>query len=179
MLVVAVVGLARSGKDTVAGVLERDYGFEHFDFFRDVIVPILENLEVKPTKENAVRVGNEMRAKFGMGVFGEKMVQKISGFERVVVTGARSLEELKHLEECTSNFHIVLVEAPKENRFSRRSEIDPLEEEAFFGRDSNDLEKKGLNWVIKAADYKIENSGSLKELSKQVRSLTEKILAKH
>ena len=179
MLVVAVVGLARSGKDTVAGVLVRDYNFEHFDFFRDVIIPILKDQELKPTKANAVRVGNEMRAKFGMGVFGEKMVQKVSGLEKVVVTGARSLEELKHLEEHTSNFHIVLVEAPKKNRFSRRSEIDPPGEKAFFGRDSNDLEKKGLAQVIRVADYKIENSGSLKELAEQVRSLTEKILAKH
>jgi len=175
MLVVAVVGLARSGKDTVAEILKAKHGFSHFDFYRDVIVPLLEAQGSEPKKENAVKLGNQMRAKFGMGVFGEKMAQLVAGKEKVVATGARSLEELKHLEMVAEHFFIVKVSAPESERFSRRSELDPGEEEAFFGRDADDLEKKGLEAVLGAADFSIENSGSLEELGKKLEAVMARV----
>ena len=175
MLIVAVVGLARSGKDTVAELLSQSHGFQHFDFFRDVIVPLMEKQGISASKENAVKFGNQMRAKFGMGVFGEKMAEKARGNEKVAVTGARSLEELKHLEEIAERFYIVKVSSPREQRFSRRSELDPGEEEEFFGRDADDIEKKGLEAVLKAADFSIENSGSMEELGKKLEAVMARI----
>ncbi len=175
MKLIAVVGLARSGKDTVADMLVKKYGFEHLDFFSNVIRPLMEAQGKKALKENAARFGNEMRAKFGMGVFGEKMTQKIQGKEKVVVTGARSLEELKELEKVAEHFFILKVSAPEEMRFARRSGLDPAEEKAFFGRDKNDLEHKGLEQVLKSADFSIENHGSLMELEKAVESVMERI----
>jgi len=175
MKLIAVVGLARSGKDTVADILVKKYGFEHFDFFSNVIRPLMEVQGKKPLKENAARFGNEMRAKFGMGVFGEKMAQKIQGKKLVVVTGARSLEELKELEKVVEHFFILKVSASEEMRFARRSGLDPSEKKAFFGRDKNDLEHKGLEWVLKAADYGVENHGSLMELEEAVERVMERI----
>jgi len=175
MKLIAVVGLARSGKDTVADILVNRYGFEHFDFFASVIRPLMEVQGRKPLKENAVKFGNEMRAKFGMGVFGEKMTQKIKGKKLVVVTGARSLEELKEVEKIAEHFHILKVSAPEEMRFARRSGLDPSEEKAFFERDENDLEHKGLERVLNAADFGIDNHGSLMELEEAVESVMERI----
>ncbi len=175
MLLIAVVGLARSGKDTVAGILAEKYGFEHLDFYRDVIVPLMKEQGLKPTKANAASFGDQMRARFGMGVFGEKMAQKLKGKERVVVTGARSLDELKSLEKIAQTFYIVRVEAPEEQRFSRRSEREPVEREVFFSRDSGDLRKKGLGEVLRAADFFVENTGSIAELEKKLESLMERI----
>ncbi len=170
MLIVAVVGLARSGKDTVAGFLEKE-GFFRADFFRNVMVPLMEEQGIKQTKERAYAFGNQMRAKFGMGVFGEKMAQLVRGKEKVVVTGARSLEELKPLEEMASRFFIVRVEACEEKRFARRSGLDPAERADFFRRDRDDIEKKGLNEVLKAADFVVSNDSSLGELEMRVNAL--------
>ena len=175
MLVVAVVGLARSGKDTVALEMKDKYGFWHYDFYRDVIVPLMDGQGIKPTKANAVKLGNQLRARFGMGVFGEKMAQLVKGREKAVVTGARSLEELKHLEMIAEHFYIVKVEAPEGQRFSRRSELDPNEEKAFFGRDEDDLAKKGLEQVLRAADFLVDNSGSLAGLESRLEKLMERI----
>jgi len=175
MLVVAVVGLARSGKDTVAGILAEKYGFEHFDFYRDVIVPLMKEQGLKPTKANAASFGDQMRARFGMGVFGEKMAQKLKGKERVVVTGARSLAELRSLEEVAQSFYIVRVEAPENQRFGRRSGLEPAGKEAFFSRDSDDLRRKGLGEVLRAADFFVENTGSIAELEKKLEGLMERI----
>ncbi len=170
MLVVAVVGLARSGKDTVAGFFEKE-GFVHFDFFRNVMIPLMEEQGIPATKENAYSFGNQMRAKFGMGVFGEKMAQLLKGHERVVVTGARSLEELKPLEQMASRFFIVRVEALDSKRFERRTELDPVDSKDFFTRDKDDIERKGLSNVLKAADFVIENNSTLLDLESRVKAL--------
>lgn len=175
MMIIAVVGLARSGKDTLAYLLSQRFGFERFDFYRDVIVPLMQAQGIEPSKQNAARFGNEMRAKFGMGVFGKKMAEIVKGKERVVVTGARSLEELKHLEEIAQMFYIIKVEAPEQQRFERRSELDSSEKKAFFKRDLDDLQNKGLQGVLKAADFSIDNSGSLQELEERLESLMERI----
>ena len=175
MLIVAVVGLARSGKDTVAEILARKHGFSHFDFFRDVIVPLMEEQGIEPDKANAVKFGNQMRGKFGMGVFGEKMAGLVYGKGMAVVTGARSLEELGHLEKIAEKFYIVRVEARQEQRFERRSELDPKQEKDFFGRDADDLGKKGLAAVLKAADFSVGNSGSKVELEEKLGRVMERI----
>ncbi len=175
MQIIAIVGLARSGKDTIAGIMKNRHGFWHYDFYRDVIVPLMEEQGISPSKENAVKLGNEMRAKFGMGVFGEKMVQLLKGKEKAAVTGARSMEELRRLEEAAERFYILKVSAPEKQRFSRKSALDPPSERGFFERDKNDLANKGLEEVLKAADYSIKNSGPIKELEKSVSLLMERL----
>ena len=175
MLVIAIVGLARSGKDTVAGILAQKYGFEHFDFYRDVIIPLMKEQGLKPTKTNAARFGDQMRSRFGMGVFGEKMAQKLKGKEKIVVTGARSLEELRSLEEIAQNFYIIRVEALKEQRFNRRSAFESPSEKEFFSRDSDDLRRKGFGEVLRTADYYVENTDSIAELEKRLERIMERI----
>ncbi|MCX6801565.1 MAG: hypothetical protein NT067_00475 [Candidatus Diapherotrites archaeon] len=177
MIVVAVVGLARSGKDTVAGILAKKHGFEHFDFYENVISPLMKAQGKKPNKKAAAKFGNEMRAKFGMAVFAERLLLSLKGKEKVVVTGARSLEELRTLEKEAQRFYIVKVEAPEAMRFQRRSDLDPKKEEDFFDRDKDDLENKGLTEVLRTAQFTIENAGTLKELEEKAKALAEKVEA--
>ncbi|MCD6247050.1 MAG: hypothetical protein J7J87_01275 [Candidatus Diapherotrites archaeon] len=175
MLVIVVVGLARSGKDTVAKYLVEKHGFKQLDFFRDVIVPLMKSHGLEITKANAASFGNEMRAKYGMGVFGKKIAELMKGYEKVVVTGARSPEELTPIEALAERFHILRVEAPKELRFSRRTELDPQSREEFFARDKNDIENKGLGKVLELADLVIVNNSTLDELYKAIDELMEKL----
>ncbi|MEM4598653.1 MAG: hypothetical protein QW400_03095 [Candidatus Diapherotrites archaeon] len=175
MLIIAVVGLARSGKDTFASYLERKYGFKRFDFYSDVIVPLMKEQKIKPTKANAGKFGNSMRQKFGMGVFGAKMAQIIRGNEKVVVTGARSLEELAELEKVSEKFYIVRVEAARELRFSRRSELDPKNENEFFARDNDDLMNKGLDRVLKASELVVKNNSTISDFEKAIDELMKRI----
>ncbi|MFH1234380.1 MAG: hypothetical protein V1493_02100 [Candidatus Diapherotrites archaeon] len=175
MIVVAVVGLARSGKDTVAGILAKQYGFEHFDFFENVISPLMKATGKRPSKKGAAQFGNEMRAKFGMAVFAERLLLSLKGKEKVVVTGARSLEELRALEKESQRFYIVKVEAPEAMRFQRRSNLDPKKEKDFFERDRDDLEHKGLNEVLRTAQFTIENAGTLTDLEEKAKALAERV----
>lgn len=175
MLAIVVVGLARSGKDTVAKYLVERYGFKHLDFFRDVIMPMMKSHGLKITKANATSFGNEMRARYGMGVFGEKIAELMKGYEKVVVTGARSPEELVPIKAAAERFHVLRVEAPKEVRFARRTELDPNSEEEFFSRDKNDIENKGLGKVLGLADFVIVNNSTLDELYKAIDELMERI----
>lgn len=175
MLAIVVVGLARSGKDTFANYVAEKYSFKKFDFFRDVVVPLMNEQKLKVTKANASKFGNEMRKKFGMGVFGEKMAQLIKNHEKVVITGARSLEELVPIERQASKFYIVRIDASKEKRFSRRSELDPATEEEFFARDNDDIINKGLDKVLKAANFVIANNSTLDEFYKAIDELMQRI----
>lgn len=175
MIVVAIVGLARSGKDTIAKIFEKQHGFEHFDFYENVIAPIMKAQGKKPSKKTAASFGNEMRSKFGMQVFADKMVEQIKGKPKVVVTGARSLAEIQTLEKAASQFFIVKVEAPSEMRFQRRSDLDPKEEKEFFERDENDLENKGFREVLRLPGFTIENTGTIAELEEKVKAIAEKI----
>ncbi|MCX8189970.1 MAG: hypothetical protein N3F05_01945 [Candidatus Diapherotrites archaeon] len=175
MLIIAVVGLARSGKDTFANYLERRYGFKRFDFYSDVIVPMMREQKIKPTKANAAKFGNSMRQKFGMGVFGQKMAQIIRGNDKVVVTGARSLEELSELEKASEKFFIIKIEASKELRFSRRSDLDPKNENDFFARDTDDLINKGLDKVLRASELVIKNNSTIADFEKAIDDIMKRI----
>ncbi|MCD6478641.1 MAG: hypothetical protein J7L44_02015 [Candidatus Diapherotrites archaeon] len=175
MLAIVVVGLARSGKDTFANYLVEKYSFKKFDFFNDVIVPLMKKQGLEITKANASTFGNEMRAKFGMGVFGEKMAELIKNHDKVVITGARSMEELTPIERQASRFYIVRIEAPKETRFARRTELDADTQQEFFARDENDIKNKGLGEVLKAANIVIVNNSTLAEFYKAIDELMEKI----
>ena len=177
MIVVAVVGLARSGKDTVAEILAKQHGFEHFDFYENVIAPLMKAQGKKPNKKAAAKFGNEMRAKFGMQIFSERMVELIKGRLKVVVTGARSLAEIQIIEKAATKFFVVKVEAPDAMRFGRRSNLDPKKENAFFERDRDDLENKGFKEVLRLPGFTVENAGSLKELEEKAKALAEKVEA--
>jgi len=175
MLVIVVVGLARSGKDTFANYVEAKYSFKKFDFFRDVLVPLMNEQKLKVTKANAAKFGNEMRKRFGMGVFGEKMAQLIRNYDKVVITGVRSLEELVPIEKQASKFYIVRIDASNENRFSRRTELDPQTQEDFFARDKDDILHKGFDKVLKAATISIANNSTLDEFYKAIDELMQRI----
>ncbi len=175
MLALVVVGLARSGKDTVAKYLAEKHGFKHLDFFKDVIIPLLKERGLEVNKTNASTLGNEMRAKHGMGVFGEKIAELMSNADRFVITGARSPEELVPIKKKAKRCYVLRIEAPKETRFARRTELDPQTQEEFFARDENDIKNKGLGKLLESADFTIVNNSTLDELYKAIDELMKKI----
>lgn len=168
MIVIAVTGLARSGKDSLAEYLVKKYGFKRFDFFADIVVPLMQEKGIQPTKANAALTGNQMREKHGKGVFGKTMAKKIRGCEKVVITGVRSMEEIPPIKENSSKFLLIGVKAQEEKRFLRRSEKDPAKKTAFFERDETDVKNKGLGKVLSHADTIIENNSTLNDFYKAI-----------
>ncbi len=168
-MLIITIGLARSGKDTFAKYLVANYGFEHFDFYRDVVVPEMRKRGFKPSKENASIFGDEMRKKFGNGVFGRIMAEliKSSQSKNIVITGARSVEEIDEIKKVEKPV-LVCISAPLKERYKRAVSEKNISYEEFLKRDERDLKNKGLAKLLKLCEFKIENNSTLEEFYSKI-----------
>jgi len=166
-MIIGLTGSARSGKDTVANYLVKDYGFKHFDFYRDVLLKEMKKRKLEPTKQNASKLGDELRKEKGRGVMAELLFPKIDA-EDAVITGIRSPEEVELFRSKTPKFHLIMIEAPAETRYERRDETEEGSYKEFLTRDERDFKNKGMEAVFLMADYAIENDGTVEELHEKV-----------
>lgn len=177
MLIIALTGLARSGKDEVANHLVSMYGFKKL-VFSDLLKAEVSSRDLRITKENLSIVGADLRTKLGMGFLGERMSKKIQdemladeNAEKFVLSGLRSVEEFNYLKDKFVNIYLIEVTAEDEERYNRRTEKDPQTKEEFFYRDKRDGEKAGLYDAIKASEYTIKNDESFSKLHIQISKL--------
>jgi len=175
-MIIGLTGPARSGKDTVAQYLVSDYGFKHFDFYRDVFLDELKKKKMQPTKDNASKLGDELRAKGGRGVMAQLLFPKID-VEDAVVTGFRSPEEIEFFRSKTTKFFLIMLEAPADTRYGRRNESDPQSKDDFLGRDERDLQNKGMEAVFLMADFVIQNDVGVEELNSHIDEIMEEIIS--
>ena len=173
-MIIGLTGPARSGKDTIAKYLVEEYGFKHFDFYRDVLLAELDSRGMEATKDNASIVGDELRKGKSRGVMAELLFPKIDA-EDAVVTGFRSPEEVEFFRSKTTSFILLMTSAPRDMRFDRRDERDPQTKKAFFGRDERDLKNKGMETVFMMADFMVDNSGSIDGLEDQIDEVMEDV----
>lgn len=173
MKVIALTGLPRSGKDTAAAYLEKKYGFKHFDFYQDALVPELKKRGLKPNKESATKLGLELRAQLGMGAPAKILVEKMKKPEKAVFTGFRSAEEVEEVRKASDSFILVEIKASKALRFKRRTPGEGKTMEEFLHRERVEAEKMGLLKVLMMADSVIDNSGSIKQLERNLDAFME------
>jgi dephospho-CoA kinase len=173
MLVLVVVGLARSGKDAAAEYIKKKYKFGKFGF-SDLIAEELKKSKIPATKENLMKKGDELR-KDDQGILGKIMAKKIKNRKKVVLVGARSPEEIAYVRKAADKLFVIKIEAKNEKRFSRKSDADPQESFRFFARDKIDIEKKGLQKVLDNADFAVENNGTLEQLYGKIDAIMKKI----
>ncbi len=169
---IILTGLARSGKDTAADYLSERHGFKKF-VFSDVLEEELKKKGQMVTKMNMSRMGDELRNMWGMAKVAELLHEKVVGNEKVVLVGARSLEEAEFFRKKSEKFMIVNIDAEADARFHRRSEADANEKNKFFQRDEADLENKGLGKLIEKADFTVENNSDLEGLYKKLDGVVE------
>lgn len=123
--------------------------------------------------ENEVvgKVANEMRDKHGPGIWAERTVEQVrkgGDAPLIIIDGCRSRAELDVFrKEFGADLYIVAIMAPQRTRFerlkarARKDDIRTLEE--LRARDRREI-RWGLDEVMKAADVKIRNDGTVEEL---------------
>jgi dephospho-CoA kinase len=176
-LIIGITGLARCGKDTVADYLANSFGFKVFTM-SDVIKTELMKKNMIITKDNMSKLGDLMRDEFGKNVVAVKTLERAKKFPKVVITGLRSPEEVKFFKYESDKFFLINVFSNDKLRFRRRSQLDPNLPSEFYKRDNRDLKNKGLDEVIKKADYVINNNYSLDNLYKKVDEILKDIVDK-
>ncbi len=149
--VITLAGYPRSGKDTVAGMLER-YGYRKVVFSELLRERFVKEKGREPTKMDLAEYGKELRERYGRGAVAE-LLRGIEG--KVVLVGARSPEEVRGV--------LVWVEADEDVRRERGAKKERDEIERSFG----------IEELRKRADYVLYNNGTLEELEEQVKRMVE------
>jgi dephospho-CoA kinase len=175
MKVIGLTGLPRSGKDTAALYLEKKYGFKHFDFYQDSLVPELKKRGLKASKENATKLGLELREEMGMGAPAKILMEKMERPEKAVFTGFRSVEEVNEVKKASDSFILVEIKASKQLRFERRSKGEGKTLEEFLHREKVEAEKMGVLKVLMMSEAVIDNSGSKEELEQNLDAFMESL----
>ena len=173
-MIIGLAGLARCGKDEAANYLEEKYGFEKL-VFSDILAEKLKKRGMENTKMNQSIVGDELRKEFGNAVLASRLLEKIDKDKNYVIVGFRSPEEVDYIRNEVMKFYLVEIYAEKSVRFTRKTKEDPQSITEFFERDQRDMKNKGLDIVLRMADFKIINEGNLDDLKKDVDDFMKKI----
>ncbi len=170
--VVAIVGMAGSGKTEVAKAFEQ-HGFSRVRF-GDITDEEVRKSGLVLNEENERRIRESLRKEHGMAAYAKLNLPRIDAALKksdVVVDGLYSWEEYTFLKDrYGEDFSVVAVWASPETRYNRlgsRAER-PLTRAEAAGRDRTEIENTNTGGPIAMADYAIINEASLSDLEEQV-----------
>jgi len=179
MKVIAVVGMAGSGKSEVARFFnEKGYTTVRFGEITDEAV---RQQGLPLTEENERPVRERIRQEHGMAAYAKLSVPKIENAlksRNVVVDGLYSWEEYIYLKDYYKDrFMVVAVWASPEDRYRRLSnrKIRPLTLQQAISRDRAEIENLNKGGPICMADFTIMNTGSFSDLKKQVERIVARL----
>ena len=167
MSVIVLVGLARSGKDTAADYIAKKYNYTKYTF-SSVLGEMIEKQGGHATKEKMIKLGDMLRRKRGMDALAKMLEKKISQQDNILLVGPRSIEEIEYFRKKFPDLKILKITAKTEQRFKRKSELDPKNRKEFFERDELDRERKGMQKVLDSAETEIQNRDTKRNLYAQL-----------
>ncbi len=170
-MIIGLTGPNGAGKGEVASHL-KDKGFSYFSL-SDVVREEAVRGGLDSSRENLIKIGNELRLRNGPAILARKIREKING--NTVVDSIRNPQEAVELKK-EKNFFLVGIDAPIKLRFQRclkRGRIgNGTTIEEFQKREemenSNDSSRQQLGECMKMADYIIWNNSTKEELYKKV-----------
>jgi dephospho-CoA kinase len=171
MNVVALVGMAGSGKSEAARVFESKAFYKIR--FGDITDEEVKKRGLKLSEENERAVREELRKKHGMAAYAILNLPRIESVLKttnVVIDGLYSWEEYKFLKgRLGGGLKVVAVWSPPELRYPRLSSrlVRPLTGEQASARDYAEIENVNKGGPIAMADFTISNCSTLGSLLEQ------------
>ena len=164
--IIALVGLAGSGKSTATDYLKQK-GYPSV-YFGGVVMKALkdENLEITPANEKMMRT--KLREDFGKDIIVNKIVEQIenlikSGQKRIIADGLYTWTEYKILKKHFPTELKVIALVPPKNLRHKRISSRPERSMTLVeinDRDFNEIEVLEKGGPIAIADYFIVNKNS-------------------
>jgi dephospho-CoA kinase len=183
-MLIAVIGLNGSGKDTVAEYISKKYGYKHISL-SNIVREIVQEQGKNPSDRNNLNfVADEQRKLIGPDFLAKRALVNYSLKDKLVLSSFRHPSEICVVKE---NKGVVLrIDVPLEVRFKRtlvRKQNNPLDHGSINFDDFVEKEKKELsnpdkdkmqiNEVMKLADFIIKNDSTLASLYKKIDNFME------
>jgi dephospho-CoA kinase len=177
--VVAIVGMAGSGKSEVARIFEqKGYSRIRFGDITDIEIK-KRNLETNEANERHIR--ELLRKELGMAAYAilnqpriDEALQKTD----VVADGLYSWEEyLSFKDHYSNNFFVLAIFSSPKNRYARLAGRShrPLTNEEAASRDKSEIENLNKGGPIAMANYTISNENNLDYLRLQTELILNRL----
>ncbi|MBT4651231.1 AAA family ATPase [Candidatus Woesearchaeota archaeon] len=182
-MIIGITGLYASGKDAVAEFLQK-MNFYHVSF-SDILREELKKKRKRITRDNLIKVGNELRTQYGSDFLSRLALEKVKDGENHVFTSIRNPSEVERLTE-REDFILVTVVSPERTRLKRiikrNRESDPKTLKELRKKESleNSTSPNGqqLENVGKMAKITLNNDSTLEKLEIKTKKLVEDWLFK-
>jgi len=185
-MLIAIVGLNGSGKDTAAKYLKDTHGFEWVSL-SDIVRNEVRARGLDPgNRDNLNLVSETLRKEEGPDYLAKRALKNYSSKKKLVLSSFRHPTEIDRVKEA--NGFVVLVDVNLETRFKRTAERvrkNPLDHgslsfEDFKAKEERELsnpdkDKMQILEVLKKIEFKVDNSSSVEELYSQLDSLLLKL----
>jgi len=175
-MIIGLTGTKASGKGEIAKILEKK-GFRYYSLSDEVREEAKQRGMENYTIKNLQDIGNELRERYGNGVWAKRIIQRINSAESNVIDGIRNIGEIEELNK-EYEFNLIAVDVSQEKRFDRLFKrarpSDPKNIEALLEMDKRDLGMDETNSgqqvskCMELANYKINNEGDVYDLYENV-----------
>jgi dephospho-CoA kinase len=177
-MLIGLTGPNGSGKGEAAQYL-KDKGLPYFSL-SDVVREEAAQRGLEPSRENLIKIGNDLRLNYGSGILAKRIRKKIKG--DAVVDSIRNPMEIEELRKV-KNFFLLGIDAPVTLRFQRSLERGRIGDgatlEEFQQREemenSEDSSHQQLGKCMKMADFVILNEGTLEALQSKIEEVLSRL----
>lgn len=175
-IIIGLVGEVASGKDVTKKYLEVNYGASCHRF-STILRDILNRLYLPIVRENMQDISTLLRQKFGEDLLAKIVTEdaKNDAHEIVVVDGIRRAADMTYLRKLPG-FVLISIEVEARLRYERLVKRKENADDANktyeqFLLDGQKETEVQIAEVMKEADYRLDNNGSLKDLYTQIEKI--------
>lgn len=176
-MIIGITGHYCAGKDEMAEYLEQKQFF-HISL-SEILREKIRAQKKKPTRDNLIKYGNELRRKQGHGIIARLAMQQMEPNKNYTITSIRNPTEVEVLK-TRKDFILVKVEAPIKERFermkarirekNREDDIQTFEEfkQKEQQEQSENPESQQVHKCMEMADVTIINNRDLMTFYKKI-----------
>ncbi|WP_372370991.1 AAA family ATPase [Candidatus Uabimicrobium sp. HlEnr_7] len=179
--ILAIVGMAGSGKSTAVDLLVQKYNMPYI-YFGDITLQEMKKRGLESGQENEKKTRIELRQNHGMSAYAKLSLPKINEYlttnDYVLLDGLYSWSEYTLLrQQLETPIILVAVIAKRKIRYDRlqNREVRPLTAEESEKRDFAEIEQIEKGGPIALCDYYITNDTSLEDLKAQIEQITSEL----